>query len=53
MSENRKNRDKEMAATLKKRGDRRTSGNCPICHRLVALNHFPTHLFKCVGRRKA
>lgn len=48
MSAARQTKDKEMAATLKRRGVKRTSGNCPVCHHSVPtgqaslLNHFAT-----------
>ena len=49
MSTNSRNRDKEMAAYLKERGIRRTSGNCPICHRGVSLNNLQNHIVTCKG----
>ena len=52
MSADRSNKDKEMAATLKKRGVTRTVCRCPICHNVVALNNFPAHVMKCPGRRR-
>lgn len=47
MSNQSRNRDKEMAAYLKARGVRRTICNCPLCHRAVSLNGLENHIRTC------
>lgn len=37
-------RDREMAARLKREKDTRTVARCPICSKVVALNQLPVHL---------
>ena len=41
-----KNREKnqEMAARLKKAGDKRDVGRCPICSKVVALAQLQVHI---------
>ncbi len=41
---NRSQKDKEMAAYLKKIGHRRTSARCPICNKIVSLNQLQGHI---------
>ncbi len=50
MSQNSRNRDKEMAAHLKAIHHVRTTANCPICHRLSALSNLANHIRVCSGR---
>jgi len=40
----RNNRDKEMAAHMKKLGIRRKWARCPICHKTVSLNKLYIHI---------
>lgn len=44
-----KNKDKEMAAYLKKKGITRTTTQCPFHHGPVGLSVFSTHLSTCKG----
>ena len=37
-------KDREMAARLKREKDRREVARCPICSKVVALNQLPVHL---------
>lgn len=48
---NRRNKDKEMAAFLKKHGIKRTTQNCPMCHTLIGLGSFSIHVPSCKPRR--
>lgn len=52
----RTNKDKAMAADLKKKGVQRTTGKCPWgCGRPIAIGGGPliAHLGQCRGRSKA
>jgi hypothetical protein len=55
MSAARRTKDKEMAATLKKRGVKRTSGNCPMCHHSVPNGKLADHFGGqgCQPRRRS
>lgn len=48
---NRRNKDKEMAAFLKKHGVKRTQQNCPMCHHLIGVGSFVNHIPTCRPRR--
>ena len=39
-----------MAKYLKEKGIRRTTCNCPICHRQVGLQGLESHIRICKGR---
>jgi len=41
---NRSNKDKAMAAELKKQGITRTTQRCPICNKTISLNQFYKHI---------
>ena len=41
---NRSQKDKEMAAYLKKHGIRRSSARCPICNKIISLNRLQGHI---------
>lgn len=43
-AQTRSQRDKEMAAYLKKIGHERTSARCPVCNSIVGLNTFQSHI---------
>jgi hypothetical protein len=45
-------KDAATAAMLKKLGVVRTTGRCAICHHIVSLAHYVTHLHVCQGRQK-
>lgn len=36
--------DREMAARLKKEGDKREVARCPICNAVVSMNNFINHV---------
>jgi hypothetical protein len=42
-------RDKEMAAELKRRGVKRTIGRCEICKHYIGVGGLPQHLMVCKG----
>jgi hypothetical protein len=48
--QNKRQKDSAMAAMMKALGVERTVCNCPLCHRLVGLNHLEGHLMSCKGR---
>jgi hypothetical protein len=43
-------RNKEMAKYLKDHNVRRTTCNCPVCHRQVGLSNLEGHLMSCKGK---
>lgn len=47
----RSTKDKIMAANLKKKGEQRTTGQCPLCHRIIpnGVIHAPA---LCQPRRR-
>lgn len=44
MAAKHREKDQEMAARLKKAGDKRESARCPICQKVVALNQLQAHI---------
>lgn len=47
MANIRSQKDKEMAAYMKRMGVKRTTARCPICHKLVNLGSLSNHIFTC------
>lgn len=41
------NKDKEMAARLKREGVKRIKARCPICHKVVNVNGLYNHIWTC------
>ncbi len=41
---NRSTKDKEHASYLKKHGVRRTTGRCPLCYKMIALERMHNHI---------
>ena len=51
MSEtNRRAKDQEMAARMKREGTERRTMRCPMCHNVVPRKRFDSHLGKCTAR---
>ena len=46
-------KDKAMAARMKKQGIKRTHLRCSMCHGLVPIKAYPSHIINCdpAGRR--
>lgn len=45
----RRAKDSAMAAELARLGVKRTTCNCPVCHKLVSMDRLPAHLMSCKG----
>jgi hypothetical protein len=52
MSQGRRMKDKAMAAMLKDKGVRRTTGQCPMCHSHSYSLYRPISLISHLGRCK-
>ena len=44
------NKDKAMASRMKREGVERTTGRCCMCHKVVSLDTYPSHLRSHAGR---
>ncbi len=51
--QDRKHKDKAMAAYMKEKGIKRTTAQCPMCHHTVSLGSLPAHVGRtgCHPRR--
>ena len=47
MAANKSQKDKEMAADMKRRGVTRRVCRCPVCHKLVAISGLFAHIGNC------
>jgi len=45
--ESQRNKDKAMAARLKKEGVKRTRARCPVCNRVVNVKGIYQHIVTC------
>lgn len=48
---NQRNKDKAMAAHLRANGVQRTTLACSICHRVIGVTSYQTHLLTHMGGR--